>query len=106
MRKRKPLHRTEALAELGQSISGLRDILAQLWEAILNVEAVDAGRAPDAEQHSAGMTHLVAVCADWQERMVGVRDLFTAWTLAVERHQHEATSGKELLRGLADEEEK
>lgn len=100
----KPVRRSEAFDNLGQAITELQGSLSQLWEAIVTVEAVDAGRVPEPDQHASAITHLSSTCQEWQGSMLEVRDVFITWMLSVAQEHHEAMSGKELLKEMAEDE--
>lgn len=103
MDTQKPVRRTDTFDELGLAIADLQGSLGCLWEAISAVEAVDACRAPEPEQHANAMMHLSTTCQEWQEMMVTVRDLFLVWMQAVSREEQQTASGLELLKALQEE---
>ncbi len=103
MDTQKPVRRTDTFDELGLAVTDLQGSLSRLWEAVTTVEAVDACRTPDPEQHANAMTHLSEACQEWQGAMVSVRDLFLAWMQTVSQEQQQTLSGQELLKSVVDE---
>ncbi len=103
MDTQKPVRRTDTFDELGLAITDLHDSLRHLWEAVMTVEAVDACRTPEPEQHANAMTQLSEACEDWHGSMVTVRDLFLTWMQTVSQEQLQATSGQQLLKTFLEE---
>ena len=103
MDTQKPVRRTDTFDELGLAVAELQGSLRHLWEAVTTVEAVDACRAPEPEQHANAMTQLSEACQEWQGSMVTVRDLFLTWMQTVSREQQQTSSGQQLLKAFMEE---